>query len=97
MTRAASGSMGQFEQMAAMALMALGGEAYALRIYDKMCEMNDKRVYRGGMYVSLDRLQKKGYPGCPGDGSSRRPLCSNEAMTFARSRSFPDIGTFRLR
>ena len=98
MTRATEGSLGQFEQQTAMALLALGGEAYGLQIYDKMCETSKKRVNLGGMYVTLSRLEKKGYlsakdePGSQARGGKARRFYKLEKPGVKALRETADTG-----
>ena len=37
------------------------GESYGLKIYGKMCELAGDQVNLGAMFVTLDRLRRKGY------------------------------------
>jgi PadR family transcriptional regulator, regulatory protein PadR len=53
-------TVGQFEQYVLTAIMKLGGEAYGVPIYDKVCELAEKRVNQGSLYITLDRLEGKG-------------------------------------
>ena len=54
-------SLGQFEQMVLTAVMTLKDDAYGMQIYSKVCELADREMNLGSVYVTLDRLQKKGY------------------------------------
>ncbi len=54
-------SLGQFEQLVLTAVMALRDGAYGMPIYSKVCELADRQVNLGSVYVTLDRLQNKGY------------------------------------
>lgn len=54
-------SLGQFEQMILTAVMKLSDGAYGMQIYSKVCELADRQVNLGSVYVGLDRLKKKGY------------------------------------
>ena len=55
-------SLGQFEQLVLTAVMALDPEeAYGMPIYSKVCELADREANLGSVYVTLERLQKKGY------------------------------------
>lgn len=53
-------TIGHFEQVLLTAIMTLGGEAYGVPIYDKACELAEKRVNQGSLYSTLDRLEEKG-------------------------------------
>lgn len=52
--------LGNFEQRVLAAVAALGEDAYGLSIYDKLRELEDD-PNQGSMYVTLDRLERKGY------------------------------------
>ena len=52
--------LGNFEQRVLAAVAALREDAYGLAIYDKLSELEDD-PNQGSMYVTLDRLEKKGY------------------------------------
>ena len=41
--------------------MALCDQAYGVPIHSKVCELADRQVNLGSVYVTLDRLQSKGY------------------------------------
>ena len=53
--------LGEFEQMVLMAVLHLGDEAYAVMIREEIEERTGRIVSRGAIYVTLDRLEKKGY------------------------------------
>jgi len=53
-------TIGHFEQILLTAIMMLGGETYGVPIYDKVCEIAEKRVNLGSLYLTLDRLEDKG-------------------------------------
>ena len=59
MTRQAS--LGEFEQLLLLAVLRLGDEAFGSRIGDELEEKAGRRVSRGALYSSLDRLERKGY------------------------------------
>jgi DNA-binding PadR family transcriptional regulator len=54
-------SLGQFEQLVLSSVIALQEEAYGMQIYSKVCELAGREMSLGSVYVTLDRLQKKGY------------------------------------
>ena len=54
-------SLGQFEQLIMTAVMTLQDDAYGMQIYSKVCELADREMNLGSMYVTLERLIKKGY------------------------------------
>jgi PadR family transcriptional regulator PadR len=55
-------SLGQFEQLVLTAILALGDNAYGVTIHRKVEELAEpKSVALGAVYVTLDRLEDKGY------------------------------------
>jgi PadR family transcriptional regulator PadR len=54
-------SLGQFEQLILTAVMVLEDDAYGMQIHSKVCELADREMNLGSVYVTLDRLQKKSY------------------------------------
>jgi len=53
--------LGEFEQMVLMAVLRLGDEAYAVPIREEIERRTGRAVSRGAIYITLDRLEKKGY------------------------------------
>jgi DNA-binding PadR family transcriptional regulator len=54
-------TLGQFEQLILTAIMTVGkGSAYGVPIYDEVCKLAEKRINFGSLYVTLDRLERKG-------------------------------------
>ncbi|HYR90524.1 MAG TPA: helix-turn-helix transcriptional regulator [Terriglobia bacterium] len=53
-------TLGQFEQLVLTAVIALREGAYGGPIYDQVTEMAERRINMGSLYVTLDRLEKKG-------------------------------------
>jgi DNA-binding PadR family transcriptional regulator len=59
---AKSDSLGQFEQLVLTAVLALESDAYGVTIHRKVEELSAPRtVTLGAIYVTLDRLEDKGY------------------------------------
>ena len=55
-------SLGQFEQLVLSAVLTLGERAYGRAIHAKVTEYaGGKEINLGSVYVTLDRLQDKGY------------------------------------
>ncbi len=54
------GYLGEFEQMLLLAALRLGEEAYGAAISQELEEAVGRRVSRGAIYVTLDRLEAKG-------------------------------------
>jgi hypothetical protein len=48
------------EESLLAAVAALGEDAYGLAVYNKLCELEED-PNQGSMYVTLDRLERKGY------------------------------------
>lgn len=53
--------LGEFEQLVLLAVMRLRGDAYAVPIRQEIEERTSRSVARGALYVTLDRLEEKGY------------------------------------
>jgi len=53
--------LGEFEQIVLLAVMRLGSMAYAVPIRQEIEERTGRSVSRGAIYITLDRLEKKGY------------------------------------
>jgi len=55
-------SLGQFEQLVLTAILALRDNAYGVTIHEKVAELaQPKPVSLGAIYVTLDRLEDKGF------------------------------------
>jgi PadR family transcriptional regulator PadR len=53
---------GQFEQLVLTAVLTLGNDAYGISIHRKVKELSNPRaVSLGAIYVTLDRMEDKGY------------------------------------
>ena len=54
--------LGEFEQMVLLAVLCAdkAGEAYGITVYDELVARTRRRVARGAVYMTLDRLEKKG-------------------------------------
>ncbi len=55
------GYLGEFEQMLLLTVLRLGEDAYGVRIMADLEERIGRRVARGSVYVTLDRLEEKGW------------------------------------
>ncbi len=61
---ASSDSLGQFEQLVLTAILMLHEDAYGVTIHSKVEELaRPKAVSLGAVYVTLDRLEDKGFVG----------------------------------
>jgi DNA-binding PadR family transcriptional regulator len=55
-----STSLGEFEHLLLLTVVRLGAEAYGLEIAAELATRAGRRVSRGALYSSLDRLEQKG-------------------------------------
>ncbi len=53
--------LGEFEQVALLAVLRLDGAAYAVPIRREIARRTRRSVTRGALYVTLERLEEKGY------------------------------------
>jgi DNA-binding PadR family transcriptional regulator len=53
--------VGGFELLVLLALIRLGDEAYGVPIADAIAESSGREVSQGSVYVTLDRLSRKGF------------------------------------
>ena len=54
-------SLGEFEQVVLLAVLRLDDEAYAVSILDEIERCTGRLISRGSVYITLDRLETKGY------------------------------------
>jgi PadR family transcriptional regulator len=54
-------ALGEFEQVVLLAVLRLDDEAYAVSIGDEILRCTGRSVSRGSIYITLDRLETKGY------------------------------------
>ena len=54
-------TLGEFEQVVLLAILRLADEAYAVTIRDEILRCTGRDVSRGSVYITLDRLETKGY------------------------------------
>jgi DNA-binding PadR family transcriptional regulator len=54
-------NLGEFEHVVLLAVLRLGDDAYAVPILDEIGRCTGRSVSRGSVYVTLDRLETKGY------------------------------------
>ena len=52
--------LGEFEQLLLLAILQCGEDAYTVPIRTVLAERSRRRVSRGALYTSLDRLETKG-------------------------------------
>jgi len=53
--------LGELEQMLLWTVVRLGDEAYGMAVRDELQSRAGRDVARGAVYITLDRLVKKGY------------------------------------
>ena len=53
--------LGEFELVVLLAVMRLGDEAYGVTIMREIEERTGRSASRGAVYITLERLEKKGY------------------------------------
>lgn len=53
-------NLGQFEQIALLAILRLADAAYGVSIRDEIREHTGRRVAAGALYTTLNRLEAKG-------------------------------------
>jgi PadR family transcriptional regulator PadR len=53
--------LGEFEQIALLAVVRLKDEAYGMGVRAEIAERTGRAVTIGAMYATLDRLEAKGY------------------------------------
>ncbi len=56
-----SDSLGEFEQVALLALIRLRADAYGARIRREIAERIGRDVSLGAIYTTLERLERKGF------------------------------------
>ena len=52
--------LGEFEQIALLAILRIGDEAYAIPIREEISRRTGRAVARGALYTALERLETKG-------------------------------------
>ena len=55
------GFIGEFEQMLLLAILRLEDHAYGVRLMEELEERVGRSVSRGSVYVTLDRMEEKGW------------------------------------
>lgn len=53
-------ALGNFEQVVLAAILALEGNAYGVTIHARVEELSARKVARGAVYATLDRMEDKG-------------------------------------
>ena len=69
-------ALGEFELLVLMAVLRLGDEAYPPAVRAELERRTSRAVSRGAVYITLDRLERKGLLGSKlgtaGDGARQR-------------------------
>ena len=94
---AAATPLGEFEHLLLLAILRLGADAYGLTIARELEEHAKRRVSRGALYTTLDRLEAKGLvrwkigPGTRERGGLPRRCYTVSARGIAALRSSQQI------
>ena len=79
--------LGEFEQLVLLAIIRLGKNAYGVAIRDEIKARTGRSVSRGAIYITLDRLESKGYirtwlaDPTPERGGKAKRMCAVEASS----------------
>ncbi len=57
----AAQGLGSLEQLVLLAVIRLSPDAYAVSVRDEIRRRTSRSISRGAVYVTLDRLKRKGY------------------------------------
>ena len=90
--------LGDLERLALLAVLRLGDEAYAVSVRREISENTGRAASRGAVFVTLDRLERKGYlrshmsDPTPERGGKAKRMFQVEAQGIeALSRSLQEI------
>jgi PadR family transcriptional regulator PadR len=78
-------ALGEFEQLVLLAVARLSDRAYGVSIRDEIRSCTGRSVSRGAIYITLDRLESRGYirtwlaDPTPARGGKAKRLCALEA------------------
>ena len=53
-------ALGEFEQMVLLAVLQVRDDAYGVTVHQELERRTKRKVARGAIYMTLDRLEKKG-------------------------------------
>jgi DNA-binding PadR family transcriptional regulator len=85
--------LGEFEQTVLLAVLRLGDKAYGVTIREEIEKRTGRSVSRGAIYITLDRLEAKGYLRCwladptPERGGKAKRCCRVEPAGLAALRA----------
>ena len=98
----AKGLLGELEQLVLLATIRLGDSAYAVSIRDEIEQRTGVDLGRSSVYVTLDRLDRKGYltsafgePTPERGGKARR--CFRVTPAGRRALTAAELAVERLR
>lgn len=78
--------LGEFEQVVMLAVVRLGDDAYGMNIRREIEARSGRQVTIGATYVTLDRLEEKGYiSACEGSPSAERSGRARRFFTVTAS------------
>lgn len=93
-------ALGEFEQLVLLAILQLDDDAFAATIRERIETAADRRVTRGALYATLERLTGKGYidwaieaPTPARGGIPRRRFSVTEPGLAALRRSYGAVRT----
>lgn len=93
-------ALGEFEQLVLLAILQLDDDAFAATIRSRIETAADRRVTRGALYATLERLTGKGYidweieePTPARGGIPRRRFSVTEPGLAALRRSYGAVRT----
>jgi DNA-binding PadR family transcriptional regulator len=94
--------LGEFELLVLLAILQAGENAYGSTILQELHRRADRAIARGGLYVTLERLEAKGYvssrTGDPAPARGGRPrryyTVESVGLTQLR-RALDDLGRMR--
>jgi hypothetical protein len=88
------GFLGEFEQMLLLAAMRLEDEAYGMRLMEELEISVGRKVSRGSVYVTLDRLEDKGW--IVSEHSASRPERGGRPRRILRDLD-PDLSVIEAK
>lgn len=90
--------LGELERLALLAVLRVGEGAYAVSVRDEIERRTGRSVSRGAIYVTLDRLERKGYvtsrlgePTAERGGKAKRVFALEGAGQEALATSLQEI------
>lgn len=91
--------MGDLEQLVLLAVVRTDGNAYAVSVRNEIEQRTGRAISRGAVYVTLDRMGRKGYlrselgdPTAKRGGKAKRMFMMTAKGTLALERSLQGVG-----